>query len=187
MDSKLKHNNLLKYFSLQEFEELLEINDLYVKAETIVNKLFKNVVDKDNKPYVGHLIRVSNSLKEPIEKVAGLLHDTLEDTCVTYNDLLDVGFTNEILDIVKLVTNENVNTENLSQKQKLALYYKKIDKIIASNNINAIRLKEADMSDNFNPARIDNLPSDVKEWLTKKYSSQIVKLRKVLNKWLKFN
>ena len=176
MDSKLKHNNLLKYFSLQEFEELLEINDLYVKAETIVNKLFKNVVDKDNKPYVGHLIRVSNSLKEPIEKVAGLLHDTLEDTCVTYNDLLDVGF-----------TNENINTESLSQEQKLALYYKKIDKIIASNNINAIRLKEADMSDNFNPARIDNLPNDVKEWLTKKYSSQIVKLRKVLNKWLKFN
>ena len=64
----------------------------------------------------------------------------------------------------------------------MALYYKKIDKIIASNNINAIRLKEADMSDNFNPARIDNLPNDVKEWLTKKYSSQIVKLRKVLNK-----
>ena len=46
-------------------------------------------------------------------------------------------------------------------------------------NIHAIRLKEADMSDNYDPDRIKELSQDKQEWFHQKYGKQLVKLRKV--------
>lgn len=186
---RLRNNHLLRYFSLDELIKIYEQKDMYIKAKIIVTELFKDKVDKAGKPYINHLFRVSDKLRESIEKVAGLLHDTLEDTDITYEDLISVGFTCEVLDIVKIVTNNNDSSIKLSREEKLRLYHEKIDKIIDSNNIHAIRLKEADMSDNYDLTRLKELPIDMQEWFVQKYEMPLSKLRirlgkvNALNNW----
>ena len=179
---RLRNNHLLRYFSLDELIKIYEQKDMYIKAKIIVTELFKDKVDKAGKPYINHLFRVSDKLRESIEKVAGLLHDTLEDTDITYEDLISVGFTCEVLDIVKIVTNNNDSSIKLSREEKLRLYHEKIDKIIDSNNIHAIRLKEADMSDNYDLTRLKELPIDMQEWFVQKYEMPLSKLRIRLGK-----
>ena len=66
----------------------------------------------------------------------------------------------------------------MTKSEKLELYNKDIDKIINSGNIHAIRLKEADMSDNYNIERIKQLPQAKQEWFHEKYGKQLIKLRK---------
>ena len=147
-------NHLLNYFSIENFSRLKKLDNLYLKAELIIIELFKNKVDKAGKPYIGHLYRVSDKLIQPVEKVSALLHDTFEDTDITFEDLLEVGFSIEILNIVKLVTKDKIDKTNMSKVEKLELYNNEIDRIIKSNNIYAIRLKEADMSDNLDLNRL---------------------------------
>ena len=172
-------NNLLNYFSKEELQKITNMDNLYLKANLIVEEIFKEKVDKSGKPYVGHLYRVSDRLNDEIEKVAGLLHDTLEDTDITEKDLLEVGISKEVIDIVKIVTHDKIDKSNMTKDDKLMLYNDEINKVISSNNIHAIRLKEADMSDNYDPNRIKKLPEDKQEWFHQKYGKQLVKLRKV--------
>lgn len=171
------NNNLRDYFEESELMALLKLSD-YERALKIVTRLFKDKVDQGGEPYIGHLVRCSMRLEEECEKVAGLLHDTLEDTNVSYQDLLELGFSEEILDIVLLVTNNDSDTKGMNEEEKLRLYNEKIERIISSGNIYAIRLKEADMSDNYNLERMRKLPIAKQNWLQKKYGANLIKLRK---------
>jgi len=175
-------NHLLNYFSEEQFKQIIGKDEPYLKACMIVTTLFRDKVDKAGHPYIGHLYRVSNKLKEQSEKVAGLLHDVVEDTDVTLDDLLEVGFTKDIVDIVAIVTHEKIDKSNMSKEEKLELYNKEIDKVINSGNIHAIRLKEADMSDNFDPIRIKELPKEKQEWFNEKYGKQLLKLNRVIER-----
>ena len=65
----------------------------------------------------------------------------------------------------------------MTSDEKLMLYNDEIDKIINSNNIHAIRLKEADISDNYDLSRIKELPLDKQAWFKEKYEKQLIKLR----------
>jgi len=177
---EIKKNNLLKYFSYEDLVEISKIDDLYLKAKIIVTELFKDKVDKEGKPYIGHLLRVSDRLDNYLEKVAGLLHDTVEDIGITFEDLINIGFPSEIIDIVRLVTKEKIDKTGLTDDERLLIYYKEIDNIINSGNIHAINLKYADMSDNYDLNRLNNLPLDKQEWFHKKYGTQLEKLRKYI-------
>ena len=178
---KFRGNGLLKYYSSDELEKVFKIDDLYEKAFVIVCELFKDKVDKAGGPYIGHLCRVSDRLDDELEKVAGLLHDTFEDTDVNYEDLLQIGFSKEILDVVMLVTKNKNDTFGKSCQDKLESYYAKIDSIIDSGNLHAIRLKYADMSDNYDEDRLRCLSSDMQEWFHKKYGTSLVKLKNKLD------
>ena len=172
-------NNLLNYFTIRTLYRLSALNSLYFKANMIASVLFENKFDKAGEPYMCHLIRFSERLDDPIEKVAGLLHDVLEDTDITQKDLIEVGIPLEVIEIVKLVTHDKIDKSNMTKSEKLELYNKDIDKVINSGNIHAIRLKEADMSDNYDPERLKKLPQDKQEWFHEKYGKQLIKLRKV--------
>ena len=179
MDKISDDNNLLKYFTMRHLLLLSSLNGVDFKAGMIARVLFENKFDKAGEPYIFHLIRVSERLNEPIEKVAGMLHDVLEDTDVTEKDLLEIGIPLEVIEIIKLVTHDKIDKSNMTKSEKLELYNKDIDKIINSGNIHAIRLKEADMSDNYNLERLKKLPQDKQEWFHEKYGKQLIKLRKV--------
>ena len=170
-------NNLLNYFTKEELEKIKNNDNLYLKSKLIVEKLFENKVDKAGRPYIGHLMRVSGKLELEKEKVAGLLHDTLEDTDITEFDLIEVGIPKEIIEIVKIVTHDKIDKSNMTKEEKLLLYNKEIDKVINSGNIHAIRLKESDMSDNYNLNRLKDLPQEKQEWFHVKYGKQLIKLR----------
>ena len=67
---------------MQDKEYYLKINNLYDRALLLVSDLFKDKKDKAGDPYINHLIRVSVKLDTDELKIAGLLHDVLEDTDV---------------------------------------------------------------------------------------------------------
>lgn len=179
--NNFKTNNLLNYFTEEELEIIKNNDDLILKAKSIVLKVFENQKDKSGKPYINHLLRVSDRLDTEYEKTAGLLHDIIEDTIVTSDDLIEIGFPKEIVEIVKLVTNKKIDKTNLTKEEKLKIYNDKIDAIIKSGNISAINLKEADMTDNYDLNRLKDLPSEKQEWFHEKYGKQLIKLRNAKN------
>lgn len=170
-------NNLLNYFTKEDLLQLKKLDDLYAKAFVMTATVFKNKKDKSDEPYFDHLFRVSQKLDDEKEQVAGLLHDILEDTEITEDDLKNFGIPQDIIDIVKIVTKPVVDKTKSNEEERLKLYDEEINKIIATNNIHAIRLKYADMTDNFNPDRINKLPKEKQEWFNKKYGPQLVKLK----------
>lgn len=156
-------NNLKKY--LKEDFEKLEYLDMYSKAELIVRAVFKNIRDKGGNPYLDHLYYVSDHLKDINMKIVGLLHDLIEDTDITYNDLLEVGFTKNIIDAVELLT-------------KKEEYDKYIDRIINSNNKIALMVKKVDLENNMDLSRIKKPTSKDYDRLNNKYKPQYKKIVK---------
>ena len=172
-------NNLLKYLSNSVFNNIKRETNLYKKSYDLVTILFKDKVDKNNIPYITHLIRVSSKMSTLEGRVAGLLHDVVEDIDgVTFEDLIDIGIPDNIIEVLKLVTKKE-HEKNISKSKKLELYNEEIDNIINSNNEIAIELKYSDMSDNFNKERLKLLSEDKQKWLTLKYEKNIKKLEKV--------
>ena len=151
-------------------EFLLSISDDYERALYLVSELFKDKTDKNGFPYINHLIRVSIKLDSKELKIAGLLHDVLEDTKVTSDDLREYGFTDRIIEIVEAVTNQPIGS-----------YHDKIRKIVSSGDIDVIKLKYADMSDNFDSNRLKLLPVEVQRRLTLKYKDNLEMLKGVLD------
>ena len=160
------------YFTKEEIEQIKKEPDLVLKCQTLVTRLFKDKKDKEGKPYIGHLLRVSNRCETTEEKSAALLHDTLEDIeGMTPGILLYLNIPKNIIDIVLLVT-----------KTKEIPYEEEINKIISSGNIEAIRVKYSDMLDNSDPERLARLEEETRTRLSKKYQPQLKKLEKVLKR-----
>lgn len=62
--------------------------------------------DKSGEPYIFHPIRVMGRCSSPKAKIVALLHDTVEDTSVTFEELKSAGFTDDVLESLRLVTHE---------------------------------------------------------------------------------
>ena len=60
--------------------------------------------DKAGQPYILHPIRVMLSVSTLDEQIAAVLHDTVEDTSVTLEDLADAGFSGDIVTAVQALT-----------------------------------------------------------------------------------
>ncbi|MGU8716832.1 GTP pyrophosphokinase [Clostridium perfringens] len=70
-----------------------------------------------------------NNLDDLNDKIVGVLHDILEDTDITRNDLLNYGFSEEIVIAVEILTKpknqkymdyiENIKSNNIAKKVKL--------------------------------------------------------------------
>ena len=174
-------NNFLSYFSREDLEKIKEVDDQYLKAAVIVRRVFANVLDKAGNPYIDHLYTVSLS-EDYISSVAGLLHDIIEDTNITALDLLEVGIDKEIVETVFIVTKPLKEKTELSEEERLQSYNEEIDSIIDSGNPHALRLKVRDMQNNYDPKRLELLPSEKREWFDKKYGNNLKKIRKSIRK-----
>ena len=150
-------------------EYYLKFDNLYDRALLLASDLFENRKDKEGLPYINHLIRVSANLDTVELKIAGLLHDTLEDTRATKKDLIELGFSEKVISIIEGVTNKKGED-----------YDAKIQRIIDSNDIDMIKVKFADMSDNYDKYRMKLLSKEVRDKLTKKYDNNLKLLKKEL-------
>jgi len=74
------------------------------KAIEIAARAHAGQVDKAGSAYIFHPLRIMLAVKTPFEKMAAVLHDTVEDTTVTLVDLRDAGFPPEVLDAVEALT-----------------------------------------------------------------------------------
>jgi (p)ppGpp synthase/HD superfamily hydrolase len=61
-------------------------------------------VDKEGQPYLLHVLRVALAVSDPDARIAAILHDTVEDTTVTFEQLEAEGFPPAILEAVRHLT-----------------------------------------------------------------------------------
>ncbi len=157
---------LKKYFEEEEYELLKENDNLLYKSLEIVSRIFDDKVDKGGLPYQIHLFKVYRGVNDYNEKICALLHDTVEDTDVTYDDLLEIGFPQEIIDIITILT-----------KVKGEDYQHYIDRIVDSNNIHAMNIKLSDLTHNMDLKRIINPTVNDYERVNKRYAPAYEKIK----------
>ena len=124
----------------------------------------KDQVDKTGLPYVFHPFHLAEQMADEISTVCALLHDVVEDTDTTFDELSEMGFPNEIIDVLKLLTH--------APEVEYMEYVEKI-----SENPTATKVKIADLMHNSDLSRMDT----VDEWAikrTEKYKNALKLLQK---------
>jgi guanosine-3',5'-bis(diphosphate) 3'-pyrophosphohydrolase len=61
-------------------------------------------VDKAGQPYILHPLRLMLGVRTPHERMAAVLHDIVEDTPTTFEDLVAEGFPPEVVAAVRALT-----------------------------------------------------------------------------------
>lgn len=113
------------------------------RAIEIAFDAHKDQKDKNGEPYFGHVLRVMNMGKTENEKICGVLHDLVEDTEWTFEDLRREGFSDTIIDALTCVT-------KISEDED----YEEFTNRIAKNRL-AVIVKINDLSDNMDVRRFD--------------------------------
>ena len=111
------------------------------RAIELAKQHHKGQTDKVGKPYINHPLRVMNQMKSEDEKIVAVLHDIVEDTDISLNDLRNEGFSEEVVSAVECLT-----------KQDGENYDSYIERI--SFNPLAVKIKLADLEDNRDLTRL---------------------------------
>ena len=80
------------------------------QAISIASLAHAGQLDKGGEPYILHPLRVMMKLKDEKQRIVAVLHDVIEDTGMTDQDLLDYGLGHELVNHVLTLTrrkNEN--------------------------------------------------------------------------------
>ena len=122
---------------------------MLAKAIKIATAAHATQKDKNGDPYILHLMRVCLRGKNENEKICGILHDLVEDTEWTFEQLAKEGFSSEIIAALKCVTktSEQENYENFIErvkKNKLAISVKIND---LGDNLDARRMLQLSEKD----------------------------------------
>ena len=80
--------------------------DLTKKAMKLCYAAHRDQVDKSGMPYVFHPFHLAQQMKDETSIVAALLHDVVEDTVYTLDDLRNMGFPEQVLEALALLTHE---------------------------------------------------------------------------------
>jgi (p)ppGpp synthase/HD superfamily hydrolase len=67
------------------------LEPLLKKAIKIAHDAHHEQVDKAGKPYIEHPLRVMDNVQTLEEKIVGVLHDAVEDSDLTLEDLVKLG------------------------------------------------------------------------------------------------
>ena len=113
------------------------------KAIKVMYEAHKNQVDKSGLPYVFHPWHVAESMPDENRCTVALLHDVVEDTDITLNDLKNMGFPEVVIEAVDLLTH------------KEGIDYPEYVKGISENEI-ATDVKLADLMHNMDKSRVTN-------------------------------
>jgi hypothetical protein len=114
------------------------------KAIEIATRAHYKQVDKAGVEYIQHPLRVMEAMGDDVlAKICAVLHDTVEDTLITLDDLRVEGFSEEIIAALDCLTKREGET-----------YETFIDRI--KLNPLARKVKLADLEDNMDLSRLNN-------------------------------
>lgn len=119
---------------------------MLARAISIVAQAFVDKKDKGGQPYILHCLRVMNKMPKEDEELRciAVMHDLIEDTSWTLEQLSLSGFSDRVVTGVRMLTKtDDVNYE---------MYIHNI-----SYNINAVKVKLADLEDNSDITRLKGL------------------------------
>ena len=118
--------------------------NLTKKALKLCFEAHKEQVDKTGLPYVFHPFHLAEQMTDEISTVCALLHDVVEDSSYTFEDLSDMGFPQEVIDVLKFLTHDD------------SVPYLDYVKEIKKNPI-ATKVKLADLAHNSDLTRLDKI------------------------------
>jgi len=136
------------------------------KAIDIANRIHARQVDKGGAPYILHPLRVMLAQSNEVEMICAVLHDVVEDSDITLNDLRVEGFSEDIITVL-----------NCLSKKKGESYDNFINRILI--NQTACRVKLADLCDNMDISRITN-PTEKDIERIKKYQDATERILDVI-------
>ena len=112
------------------------------KALKLCFEAHKNQVDKSGIPYVFHPFHLAEQMTTEETTIVALLHELVEDTDYTIEDLINMGFDKAITDAIALMTHDD------------DVDYMDYVRIIKENPI-AKTVKMADLKHNSDITRLD--------------------------------
>lgn len=75
-------------------------------ARAIAEKAHAGQTDKAGRPYIGHPAHVAASVRGSKAKAVAWLHDVVEDTDTTFEDLAAAGIDEEVIAALRLLTHD---------------------------------------------------------------------------------
>jgi (p)ppGpp synthase/HD superfamily hydrolase len=123
------------------------------KALKLCFEAHRDQVDKTDMPYVFHPFHLAEQMADEDTTICALLHDVVEDTDYTLDDLRQIGFPDAVLEALALLTHDP------------AVSYMDYVKEIATNPI-AKAVKMADLRHNSDLSRME--PHQIDAWALKR-------------------
>lgn len=117
------------------------------KALKTAYEAHKDQLDKSDLPYVFHPFHLAELMDDEYSTCVALLHDVVEDSNYTIEDLERHGFPSDVIEAIKLLTHS-----------KDLPYFDYINKV-KSNSL-AIRVKIADLNHNSDTSRLNEISED---------------------------
>lgn len=131
-------------------------------AVLIANRAHEEQSDRYGAPYILHPFRVMMRVDSLLEKVVAVLHDTVEDSEITLDDLRREGFPDEVVEGVDCLTRREGES-----------YEQYMERVVTSPL--AVTVKIADFEDNMDLRRFPEVgPKEVER--LKRYHSNWRKL-----------
>lgn len=125
--------------------------DLTRLAMKVAYEAHHGQTDHQGIPYIYHPIHLAEQMNTEDACVVALLHDVVEDTSLSIENLREYGFTEIQLEAVSILTREEFAPE-LSQEEREQQYLEYIKKI--SENRLAREVKIADLRHNSDRTRL---------------------------------
>lgn len=115
---------------IEERVEKMIYTDMTKKAMKLCFDAHKEQVDKSGLPYVFHPVHLAEQMEDEDSTVVALLHDVVEDSDYTLQDIRAMGFAENILEAIALMTHEpgvdyfdyvrRIRNHSIARKVKLA-------------------------------------------------------------------
>ena len=127
--------------------EVITFHKMFLKiildrAKAIATSAHEGQVDKAGKPYIEHPMRVMNMGKTVEEKIAGVLHDVVEDSDWTFEMREKEGIPKDVMDALRCVT-------KLSEDEDYDHFIERV-----KTNPLAVKVKLNDLKDNMDITRL---------------------------------
>ena len=119
----------------------------------------KEQTDKTGLPYVFHPFHLAEQMTDEMTTICALLHDVIEDTEHTFEDIEKMGFPSEVVEALRLLTHD--------ERVPYMDYVRKI-----SENPIAKAVKIADLRHNSDLSRLDEIDEYAKK-RTEKYKEAL--------------
>lgn len=124
--------------------------NLLEKAIVLAVEAHAGQVDKQERPYILHPLRLMLQMETEEEMITAVLHDVIEDTSITLAQLREMGFPETVLTTLELLTHKTAETP-----------YEDYVAAIKPNPL-ARKVKLADLTHNMDIRRLPTLT--LKDW-----------------------
>ena len=124
------------------------------KAMRLCYEAHRDQTDKSGVPYVFHPIHLAEQMRDEDTTVTALLHDVVEDTAYTFDDLVKMGFSENVITALKLLTHD-----------KSVPYMEYVAKIKENPVAKAVKL--ADLAHNSDLSRLNSVDDKARSRIQK--------------------